>query len=106
MKQTDQSVARSLDVQRHEFSQRRLLAMPLAGTIVWALIGIAGAVLPLLQAVNKKRPKNTFDRLFIMSIVMSLLARGTGKRGTRGAIRCRRALGCTLRLSAYEVNQR
>jgi hypothetical protein len=34
---------RSLDEQRAEYARRRGLAMPLAGVIVWTLIGIAGA---------------------------------------------------------------
>jgi len=41
---------RSLDEQRAEFARRRGLAMPLAGSIVWALIGIAGAFLPPVLA--------------------------------------------------------
>ena len=42
---------RSLDEQRAEYARRRGLAMPLAGLIVWTLIGIAGAFLPPTLAV-------------------------------------------------------
>ena len=36
---------RSLDQQRAEYASRRGLAMPLAGLIVWTLIGVAGGLL-------------------------------------------------------------
>ena len=36
---------RSLDEQRNEYKQRRFLAMPIAGTIAWLIVGIAGATL-------------------------------------------------------------
>ena len=39
--------SRTLEEQRVEFSQNRFLAMPIAGTIAWASIGVAGAILPL-----------------------------------------------------------
>src|SRR6266404_1718144 len=78
---------RSLDDQRAEYARRRGLAMPLAGLIVWTLIGIAGAFLPPILAVwslfigtgfiaylgitlsrftgenflDKNKPKNVFD---------------------------------------------
>ena len=42
---------RSLDEQRAEYARRRGLAMPLAGSIVWMLIGVAGAFLPPILAV-------------------------------------------------------
>ena len=73
--------------------------MPLAGTIAWAAIGVAGALLPLTWAVwavfigsgsifylallisrftgedllGKKGRKNFFDRLFLLTVVMALL---------------------------------
>jgi len=90
---------RSLDEQRAEFGCRRGLAMPLAGLMVWALIGIGGAFLPPVLAVwclfigtgfiayvgmmlsrftgenflDKKRPKNVFDSLFFHCVAMALL---------------------------------
>lgn len=90
----------SLEQQRAEFSERRFLAMPLAGMLVWILIG-SGSVLvtsPIQQAwllfigtgsilyigigiskltgedfTDKTKPKNTFDTLFLYTISMSLL---------------------------------
>src|SRR5262245_22344323 len=94
------SETRTLEVQRAEFKRRRLLAMPIAGTIVWAAIGIAGAALssPMGKVwalfigtgsiayigmlvskhtgenfLDKSRPKNDFDRLFFMGMAQALL---------------------------------
>src|SRR5436190_9097496 len=90
---------RSLDEQRAEYARRRGLAMPLAGSIVWTLIGIAGAFLPPILAVwslfigtgfiaylgimlsrftgenflDKNKPKNVFDSLFFHCLAMALL---------------------------------
>ena len=36
---------RTLDEQREEYKARRFLAMSLAGTVVWAVIGIGGIFL-------------------------------------------------------------
>lgn len=89
----------SLDEQRLSFSKRRFLATPLAGTIVWLIIGIAGLFLPERQVVmvlfigtgsivylglfiskftgenflDKSKPKNTFDKLFLYTVAMSLM---------------------------------
>lgn len=88
----------SLDEQLRSFQRRRFVAMPIAGTIAWTLIGVAGALLEPLQAVwalyigtgsifylgllvarftgedllNRSNP-NTFDRLFLSTVFMSLL---------------------------------
>ena len=90
---------RTLDEQRAEYARRRGLAMPLAGLIVWTLIGVAGAFLPPILAVwslfigtgfiaylgmilsrltgenflDKKKPKNAFDTLFFHCVAMALL---------------------------------
>ena len=90
---------RSLDEQRREFASSRFLAMPLAGTIAWAVIAVltpsfgpAGKMLTVYIATGcifylgaffsrftgenffaKGRPKNTFDRLFLYTVAMSLL---------------------------------
>jgi hypothetical protein len=90
---------RSLDEQRAEYARRRGLAMPLAGLIVWMLIGVAGAFLRPILAVwslfigagfiaylgmllsrftgenflDKKKPKNAFDSLFFHCVAMALL---------------------------------
>ena len=89
----------SLDQQRELFSRRRFLAMPLAGTIAWTVVGVASLVLSPAQTVwalyiatgfiaylgifiskftgedflDKTKPKNTFDSLFFHSVFMSLL---------------------------------
>jgi hypothetical protein len=91
--------ARSLDAQREEFARRRFLAMPLAGTLAWALIGLVGwlgtpnqAVMTLYFGTGaifylgvflsrftgenlfaKGKAKNEFDRLFLSTLLMSLL---------------------------------
>jgi hypothetical protein len=36
---------------RDKFARSPLLAMPIAGTIMWALIGVCGAILPVEQSV-------------------------------------------------------
>ena len=90
---------RSLDEQIEEFRKRRFIAMPIAGLVMWSLIGVAGALLPPALAMwavwigagftfylgafisrftgeeffSKDRPKNTFDRLFFLTVLMSLL---------------------------------
>lgn len=90
---------RSLDVQREEFARRRFLAMPLAGTIAWAAVLVAALVLeprwmPIVTFVatgliaylgiglsrltgenflDRSRPKNAFDALFMHSVAMAVL---------------------------------
>lgn len=87
-----------LEEQRVEFSRSRFLAMPLAGTIAWTVIGIAGAFVPVGLAawilfiatgmifalglflarflgedlIGKSR-NNEFDQLFFQSILMAWL---------------------------------
>jgi hypothetical protein len=89
---------RSLDEQRAEYARRRGLAMPLAGAIIWTLIGIAGAFLPPILAawslfigtgfiafigitlsrftgenfLDRNKPKNAFDSLFFHCVAMAL----------------------------------
>lgn len=91
--------SRSLDEQRAEFACRRFLAMPLAGAIVWTIIAVAGALLPPVPAVlvlfvgagsvaylgmflsrftgehflDKNKPKNTFDALFLYTVGAAFL---------------------------------
>lgn len=90
---------RSLDEQRVEFSRSPLLAMPIAGTIAWTIIGIAGALVPVGLAawilfiatgmifalglfiarfvgedlLGKTRNNNEFDQLFFQTVLMSWL---------------------------------
>lgn len=89
----------TLEQQRAEFASRRFLAMPLAGTLAWTLIGVVGAYgsahtqvmtlyfatgaifyLGLLLArftgedlLGRKRPKNCFDRLFLYGVIQAVL---------------------------------
>jgi hypothetical protein len=89
----------SLDAQRSEFASAPFLAMPIAGMIAWTAIGIAGVVLPAALAawalfigtgmifslgllvarltgedlLGRSRPGNTFDALFMRSVVMAWL---------------------------------
>lgn len=91
-------VPRSLEEQREEFARRRLVAMPLAGTLAWAAVGLGAPFLNTLQAglllfvatgsifylgvflsrftgehlLSRKHPKNEFDRLFMAGLAMSL----------------------------------
>ncbi len=90
---------KSLEQQRQEYSQRRFIAMPLAGTIMWTVLGVLGAIFPVEWAalaifigcgsivylgifisnftgenyLDKNRPKNTFDALFLFSVGQALL---------------------------------
>lgn len=96
------SVALTLDQERALFKQNRFIAMPLAGTIVWALIGLTapfvsefvitwilylgtgsifylGAGLSYLTGERffaKDRIKTSFDRLFFTGLLMSLMVFG------------------------------
>lgn len=89
----------TLDEQRAAFSQSRFLAMPLAGTIAWALVAVASWFLPLQGKVlavyigtgsivylgmflsrftgedflDKSKPKNSFDGLFMLTVGQALL---------------------------------
>ena len=93
------TTSRSLDEQRLEFARRRGVAMPLAGLIAWTVVGIGGATLPALLEVwllfivtgsiaylgmfisrftgenflDRTRPKNAFDGLFLHTVGMCLL---------------------------------
>ncbi|MCV2352673.1 hypothetical protein LNV09_00710 [Paucibacter sp. B2R-40] len=89
----------TLEQQRQEYASRRFLAMPLAGTLAWSLIGLVGWLGTPYQAVMtlyfgagsifylgvllsrftgenllaKNKPKSEFDKLFISTVLMSLL---------------------------------
>ncbi|MCB0744460.1 MAG: hypothetical protein KDC67_11190 [Ignavibacteriae bacterium] len=90
---------RTLEEQRTEFANRKFLATPLSGLIVWFVIGIAGVVLPIQYTVwilfigtgsivylalliskftgenflDKTKPKNEFDKLFFFTVGQSVL---------------------------------
>jgi hypothetical protein len=89
----------TLDQELISFRQRRFLAMPLAGSVAWALVGLAGLSLDarwhllsvfvltgliayLGMGISKltgedllsKKAKNRFDALFFLSMGQALLA--------------------------------
>ena len=94
-----QSFPLSLEEQREDFKKNRFIAMPLAGTLVWALLGISapfvseftitwmlyigtGAIFYLGAGLSyltgerffaKSVAKNSFDRLFFVGMIMSLM---------------------------------
>ena len=88
-----------LEEQRRAFSNRKFLATPLSGLIIWAIIGIVGFLFPTKIAVwtifigtgsivylalllskltgenfvDNKKPRNQFDRLFFYSAAQALM---------------------------------
>ncbi|MFT6988297.1 MAG: hypothetical protein ACJASL_000259 [Paraglaciecola sp.] len=89
----------TLEEQRIAFSKKRFLAMPLAGSIVWTIIGIIGATMPPVWQIwsvwigcgsifylgmalakvlgedffNKQIPNNAFSHIFMVGMGMALL---------------------------------
>lgn len=89
----------SLDYQRTEFKKRSFLATPIAGTIVWLIIGLCGLFFSDFIAVwsifigtgsivylalfiskftgenflDKTKPKNEFDGLFLLTVAQAIL---------------------------------
>jgi len=92
-------IERTLEEQREEFADRKFLATPLAGLIIWLLIGMAGLVLSIKATVwvlfigtgsivylglfiskftgenflDKNKPKNEFDKLFLFTVGQAVL---------------------------------
>ncbi len=90
---------RTLEQQRIEFSNQKFLATPLAGLIVWTVIGCAGIFFSDFVAVwsifigtgsivylglflskftgenflDKTKPKNEFDKLFLFTAAQAIL---------------------------------
>jgi hypothetical protein len=90
---------KTLEEQRIEFSNRKFLATPLAGLIVWTLIGFIGIFFSDFVAVwsifigtgsivylglfiskytgenflDKNKPKNEFDSLFMFTVFQAVL---------------------------------
>ncbi|MBW8360615.1 MAG: hypothetical protein K0M56_00350 [Kaistella sp.] len=90
---------RTLEEQRTEFANQKFLATPLAGMIVWAIIGVVGIFFSDFIAVwtifigtgsivylglflskftgenflDKKKPKNEFDTLFLFMAGQAIL---------------------------------
>lgn len=93
---------RTLDEQRFEYSRRVFLATPLAGILAWTLVGVTsffvsefcrvwilfigtGSIVYLgifiskftgEDFLDKTKPKNEFDRLFLFTVFQSLLSYG------------------------------
>ncbi len=86
----------ALEELRAEFARRRLMAMPIAGTVAWSVAGVLGYVLPepaaaialffctgmifplgvligRLTGENVLKRDSELDRLFMMNIVMASL---------------------------------
>ncbi len=92
----------SLDEQLAAFRHNRFLTMPITGALAWVGIGIAGALLPMQQAIlaiyvgtgmifylalaiarllgedilGRRRKGNLFDRIFLCTMGMSVLVYG------------------------------
>jgi hypothetical protein len=89
----------TLEVQREAFASRKFLAMPLAGLIVWLIIGLVGSLSNEFVAVwsifigsgsivylgmfisnftgenflDKQKPRNVFDGLFLYIVFQALM---------------------------------
>lgn len=92
-------IKRTLEEQRLEFANRKFLATPLAGLIVWTIIGFAGIFFSDFIAVwsifigtgsivylglflsrftdenflDRSKPKNEFDTLFLFTVGQAIL---------------------------------
>ncbi len=94
-----ESIEKTLQEQRIEFANSTFMATPLAGLIAWSITGIAALILPTYYVVwtlfiatgsiaylgmfiskftgenflDKNKPKNEFDQLFMFTVVQALL---------------------------------
>jgi hypothetical protein len=90
---------RTLEQQKEEFKQKKLLASPIAGLIAWFTVAISGllfsdrvtvwvlfiatgSIVYLAMGISKltgenyldkSRPKNTFDNLFFLTVAQAIL---------------------------------
>ena len=90
---------RTLEEQKEEFKSKKLLASPIAGLIAWLIVAISGIIFPdnitvwvlfiatgsivyLAMGVSKltgedyldkRKPKNTFDNLFFLTVAQAIL---------------------------------
>lgn len=90
---------RTLEEQKEEFKSKKLLASPIAGLIAWLIVAISGIFFPdnitvwvlfiatgsivyLSMGVSKltgedyldkRKPKNTFDNLFFLTVAQAIL---------------------------------
>ncbi|TJY35943.1 DUF7010 family protein [Pontimicrobium aquaticum] len=94
-----EEIKRTLEEQRTEFTKRPFLATPIAGLAVWLIIGLSGLFFPVRTTVwvlflgtgsiaylaifiskftgerfvDKDKPKNVFDGLFLFTVLQSVL---------------------------------
>lgn len=90
---------RTLEQQKEEFKQKKLLASPIAGLIAWLTVATSGLLFPdkitvwvlfiatgsivyLAMGISKftgenylekNKPKNTFDKLFLLTVAQAIL---------------------------------
>ncbi len=90
---------RTLEQQKEEFKKKKLLASPIAGLIAWLTVAISGILFPdkitvwilfiatgsivyLAMGISKltgenyldkNKPKNTFDKLFLLTVTQAIL---------------------------------
>ena len=90
---------RTLEEQKEEFKQKKLLASPIAGLIAWSIVALSGlffsdeitvwvlfiatgSIVYLAMAISKftgedyldkNKPKNTFDNLFFLTVAQAVL---------------------------------
>ncbi len=93
------AITRTLEQQKEEFKQKKLLASPIAGLIAWSAVAVSGFFLPdqitvwvlfiatgsivyLAMGISKftgedyldkSKPKNTFDTLFFFTVTQAIL---------------------------------
>lgn len=93
------ALVRTLEQQKDEFKQSKLLASPIAGMIAWSIVGISGlffqdiitvwvlfiatgSIVYLAMGISKltgenyldkSKPSNTFNKLFFLAVAQALL---------------------------------
>jgi hypothetical protein len=93
------AITRTLEQQKEEFKQKKLLASPIAGLIAWSAVAVSGFFFPdqitvwvlfiatgsivyLAMGISKftgenyldkNKPKNTFDTLFFFTVTQAIL---------------------------------
>lgn len=93
------NIQRTLEEQKKEFKQKKLLASPIAGLIAWFIVAVSGMFFPdnitvwvlfiatgsivyLAMGISKltgedyldkSKPKNTFDNLFFLTVAQAFL---------------------------------
>jgi hypothetical protein len=93
------AITRTLEQQKEEFKQKKLLASPIAGLIAWSAVAVSGlffsdhitvwvlfiatgSIVYLAMGISKftgedyldkNKPKNTFDTLFFFTVTQAIL---------------------------------